>query len=168
MMRSAANEAAQEELKARGEIGVDAHRFEVLDRVTGTCEAARDLCVYREGRVVEVQTNLPSQRLTRGQIGVIVSSEKGVVRLAMRDGSERLFEPGRLPRNLDRDAVSVQAVKAVDLHEGDRNRWTSPDPARDLFNAGLARGDAIRDGMTTVSSLTNSSIHELRRGDQML
>lgn len=111
MMRSAANEAAQEELKARSEIGVDAHRFEVLDRVTGTCEAARDLCVYREGRVVEVQTNLPSQRLTRGQIGVIVSSENGVVRLAMRDGSERLFEPGQLPRNLDRDAVSVHAVK---------------------------------------------------------
>ena len=140
----------------------------MLDRVTVTREAAQDLRVYREGRVVEVQTNPPNQRLTRGQIGLIVSNEKGVVRLATRDGSERLFEPGWLPRSLDRDAVSVHAVKAVDLHEGDRVRWTSPDPARDLLNAGLARGEAIRDGMTTVSSLTNGSIHELRRGDQML
>lgn len=93
-----------------------------------------------------MQTNLPNQRLTRGQIGLIVSNEKGVVRLATRDGSERLFEPGRLPRNLDRDAVSVHAVKAVDLHEGDRVRWTSPDPARDLLNAGLAWGEARRSG----------------------
>lgn len=167
-MRSEANQAAQGQLKAMGEIGPDAHRFEVFDRVTVTREAARDLRAYREGRVVEVRTNLPSQRLTRGQIGVIVSSEKGVVRLAMRDGSERLFKPGQLPRNLDHDAVSVHAVKAIDLHEGDRIRWTARDPARDLLNAGLAKVEAIRDGMVTVSSLADGIAHELPRGDRML
>jgi ATP-dependent exoDNAse (exonuclease V) alpha subunit len=167
-MRAAANQAAQGELQVMGEIGADAHRFEVLDRVTVTREAARDLRAYREGRVVEVRTDLPSQRLTRGQIGVIVSSEKGIVRLAMRDGSERLFEPGRLPRNLTQDAVSVHAVKTIDVHEGDRIRWSSPDPARDLLNAGLARVEAIREGVMTVSSFADGSVHELRQSDRML
>lgn len=69
---------------------------------------------------MEFQTNLPSQRLVRGQIGVVVSTGKGIVHLAMRDGSKRLFEPARLPRNLTRDAVRVHAVKVIKLHEGDR------------------------------------------------
>jgi len=167
-MRSAANQAAQGQLKAMGVIGATAYRLNVLDRVTVTKEAARDLRAYREGRVVEFQTNLPSQRLMRGQIGVVLSAEKGVVRLAMRDGSERLFEPGRLPRNLDRDAVSVHTVKTIDLHEGDRIRWTARDPERDLLNAGLAKVEAIRDGVVTVSSLADGSVHELPRGDRML
>ena len=167
-MRSAANQAAQEQLKARGEISADALRLDVLDRVTVSKEAARDLRAYREGRVVELQTNLPSQLLVRGQVGVIVSAEQGVVRLAMRDGSERLFEPGRLPRNLRQDAVSIYAVKSIDLHEGDQIRWTSNDPARDLLNAGLARVETISNGVVTVSSLTDGSVHELSRGDRML
>lgn len=40
------------------------------------------------------------QRLTRRQISVIVSDEKGVVRLTMCDGSGRLSEFGRLLLNL--------------------------------------------------------------------
>lgn len=167
-MRTAANQAAQGQLKATGEIGKQGHRFEVLDRVTITKEAARDLRVYREGRVVVFETNLTSQRLSRGEIGVVLSSEKGVVRLAMRDGTERPFRPGRLPANLDRDAVSVHTVKAINLHEGDRIRWTARDPARDLLNHGLAKVEAIRDGVVTVSSLADGSVHELPRGDRML
>lgn len=151
-----------------GAIGAEAHRLNVFDRVTVTKEAARDLRAYREGRVVEFQTNLPSQGLTRGQIGVVLSSEKGVVHLAMRDGSERLFKPARLPRNLVRDAVQVHAVKTIDLHEGDRIRWTARDPVRDLLNAGLAKVESILDGVVTVSSLTDGSVHELPRGDRML
>ncbi len=38
----------------------------------------------------------------------------------MTDGQQRLFLPERLPRNLREDAVSIYAIKEVQLHVGDR------------------------------------------------
>jgi len=59
-------------------------------------------------------------------------------------------------------------MKSIDLHEGDRIRWTSNDAARDLLNAGLARVETITNGVVTVSSLTDGSVRELSQGDRML
>ena len=167
-MRAAANAAAQGELKAAGELGERSVTLSVLDRVTVTREGARQERAYERGRVVEFWTDLPSQQFARSDRGTVVGVGRGQVVLRMADGSHRLFLPDRLPRNLKHDAVSVYAQKQIELHAGDRVRWTDNDHARDMLNAGLARVEAIGDRSVTVSSLVDGTVHELGKGDRML
>jgi ATP-dependent exoDNAse (exonuclease V) alpha subunit len=104
---------------------------------------------YRKGRIVEIRTNLPSQGLVRGDRGVIQGTDKGMVTLAMADGSTRRFEPGRLPRNLAQDAVTIYEPKTLHLYPGDRIRWTDNDKERGLLNGDLATIHRIdRTGIT--------------------
>jgi ATP-dependent exoDNAse (exonuclease V) alpha subunit len=167
-MRAAANAAAQSELKAAGEIGGPSVTLSVLDRVTVTREGARQERAYEAGRVVEFRTDLSSQQLARGTRGTVVGVERGQVVLRMADGSHRLFLPDRLPRNLKHDAVSVYAQKRIELHAGDRIRWTDNDHARDMLNAGLARVEAIGERSIVVSSLVDGTVHDLGLRDRML
>ena len=167
-MRAAANAAAQVKLREAGEIEGRGVRLDVLDRVTISKEGARSMRAYDEGRMVVFRTNLPVQGFARGEQGVVVSSEGKDVQLRMASGETRVFRPGRLPRNLERDAVSVFAVKQVALHVGDRIRWTENDRTCGLFNADLARVEEVGEGKLVVSSLGDGTVHELSRGDRML
>ncbi len=167
-MRTAANAAAQAERITLGEIGGPATPLRVLDRITITREGARQDHAYRPGHVVEFLTALPSQGMARGDRGTVISMEPGRVVLGMSDGSRRAFVPGRLPRNLCDDAVSVYALKDIALHAGDRIRWTAGDPDRALLNAQLARVDHVGAQMITVTSLADGKQHTLERGDRML
>lgn len=166
-MRSAANVAAQAELKARGELGGQKMTLQVLDRVTVSREGARQARAYQPGHVVEFRTDLPSQQLARGDRGTVVSVDCGQVLLRMADDSQRLFLPDRLPRNLKSDAVSVYALKGIELHEGDRIRWTDNDRDRGMLNAQLARVEKVGADAITISSLADGTVHELARGDRM-
>ncbi len=167
-MRAAANAAVQSELKASGELGSRSVSLSVLDRVTVTREGARQERAYQPGRVVEFRTDLPSQQLARGGRGVVVGVQRGQVVLRLADGRHRLLLPDRLPRNLRHDAVSIYAIKQVELHAGDRIRWTDNDHGRDMLNAGLARVETIGERSITVSSLVDGTVHELAKGDRML
>lgn len=167
-MRAEANAAAQAELKAAGEIGTKRTVFGVLDRVNSTREGARQMKGYQPGRVVEIRTDLPSQRLARGDRGVVTGIDGDRVSLKMRSGEERVFRPGKLAKNLKNDAVSIYAVKQVELHRGDRIRWTDTDRERGISNAELGRVEEIGRGKLTVSSLADGTVHELKAGDRML
>ena len=123
---------------------------------------------YREGHVVEWRTNLPRQGFVRGDIGTVLGSEGSKVSVLMRDGRTRLFEPGRLPANLKHDAVTISAIKQIELHEGDRIRLTETDKARDVNNADLARVEAVRADGLTISMQNDGVVHELPRGDRLL
>ncbi|KAF2857054.1 TrwC-domain-containing protein [Piedraia hortae CBS 480.64] len=166
-MRSEANRAVQAELKARGEIAATGTPFTVLDRVNATREGARLMRAYRPGHVVEVRTNLPAQGLVRGDRGIVTAVEGDRVRLGMADGAEKLFRPGRLAKNLDRDAVSIFALKQVELHAGDRIRWSDNDRARGLDNGAMARVKEVGRGRLVVSSLVDGTVHEIGPGDRM-
>ena len=166
-MRSEANHAVQAELKASGEIAATGTLFTVLDRVNATREGARLMRAYRPGYVVEVRTNLPSQGLVRGDRGVVTGVEGDRVRLSMADGTEKLFQPGRLAKNLDRDAVSVFALKQVELHVGDRIRWSDNDLTRGLDNGAMARVEEVGRGRLIVSSRIDGTVHEIASGDRM-
>lgn len=166
-MRSEANQAVQAELKARGEIAATGTLFTVLDRVNATREGARLMRAYRPGHVVEVRTNLPSQGLVRGDRGVVTGVDEDRVRLGMADGTEKLFRPGRLAKNLDRDAVSIFALKQVELHVGDRIRWSDNDQTRELDNGAMARVEEVGRGRLVVSSLVNGAVHEIASDDRM-
>lgn len=167
-MRTQANTAAQDELRERGELGSHSVTLPVLDRVTATREGARHEQAYRLGHIVEFRTNLPSQRMSTGDRGTVVSIERGSVVLRMTDGQHRLFLPERLPRNLKEDAVSVYAIKEIQLHAGDRIRWTDNDHGRELLNAQLARIELVGAEGITVSSLADGTVHQLAPEDRML
>jgi ATP-dependent exoDNAse (exonuclease V) alpha subunit len=64
--------------------------------------------------------------------------------------------------------VSIFALKDVDLHAGDRIRWTDNDHGRELLNAQLARVEKVGAEGITVSSLSDGTVHELARDDRML
>ena len=167
-MRSEANQAVQAELKASGEITVTGTPFTVLDRVNATREGARLMRAYRPGHVVEIRTNLPSQDLIRGERGVVTGMDGDRVRLGMADGTQKLLRPGRLPRNLDRDAVSIFAPKQIELHAGDRIRWSDNDRTRGLDNGAMARVEEVGgNGRLVVSSLIDGTVHEIAPGDRM-
>ncbi len=166
-MRSEANQAVQAELKVGGEIAPTGTPFTVLDRVNATREGARLMRAYRPGHVVEIRTNLPSQGLVRGERGIVTGVEGDGVRLSMANGSEKLFQPGRLSKNLDRDAVSIFASKEVELHAGDRIRWSDNDRIRGLDNGAMARVEEVGRGRLVVSSLIDGTVHEIASGDRM-
>lgn len=152
-MRSAANAAVQQERLRRGELEGPGLRQTVLDRVTITREGARQMKGYRTGRVVLFRTNLPSQGIRRGDRGVVQGTDKRTVLLAMADGSRRKFEPGRLPRNLAQDAVTIHEPKPLHLHPGDRIRWTDNDRERGLLNGDLATIRRIdKNGITLTTA----------------
>ena len=166
-MRSAGNAAVQSELKDRGELGGEGQRFDVLDRVTITREGARQLTGYREDRIIEFRTNLPSQDFERGDRGTVIGVEDGKVRLEMPSGGVKLFEPERLPRNLAHDAVSIFQQKSIDIHEGDRIRFTDNDRDRGLLNGDIAQVRGLDEGGIQIETQGGAS-HSLTRGDPML
>lgn len=166
-MRSEANLAVQSELKAIGEIASVGSLIEVLDRVNATREGARLMKGYQSGRVVEIRTDLPSQGFVRGDRGVVKATEGGRVRLEMRGGGEKLLQPDRLAKNLKHDAVSIYQPKQIELHAGDRIRWTDNDGDRKISNADISRVEEVRDGRLVISSLIDGTVQELKAGDRM-
>lgn len=165
-MRAEANRAVQAELKAAGEIAPAGMRVDVLDRVNSTREGARLMKGYQPGHVVEFRTNLPSQGLVRGDRGVVTGIEGNRVRMTMQSGGSKLFQPDRLAKNIEHDAVSIYQVKPIELHVGDRIRWTDTDRTRGLANAELARVEEVG-GRLVVASLADGTVHELAPGDRM-
>lgn len=166
-MRSAGNAAAQASLIDRGQISARGIRLEVLDRVTVTREGARQLKGYQEGRVVAFETNLTKQGFARGERGTVIGVRDGKVDLTMPNGEIRRFDPDRLPRNLKHDAVTIFEPKQIDLHEGDRIRWTAKDGERGLLNGDIAHVARI-DGDTITVKASDGQLHDLPRGDPML
>lgn len=166
-MRSAGNAEAQKALAARGELGANGIRLDVLDRVTVTREGARQLKGYHEGRVVAFQTNLPSQGFRRGERGEVVDVSDGKVELHMGDGELRALDPSRLPANLKHDAVTIFERKSIALHEQDRIRWTAKDSERGLANGDIAYVERI-DGNNVMIKAGDGKLHELPQGDPML
>lgn len=166
-MRSATNAAVQRELKDMGEIGPQAMSLTVLERVSVTREGARQMRAYQESRVVEFNTNLPSQDFARGERGVVIGREGKAVTLHMGDGLLKDLEPGRLAKNLGHDAVSIFQENQLLLHEGDRIRWTTNDAERGLLNNQQAEVRSIAADIVTVRT-ADGVLHELKDGDRML
>jgi len=166
-VRTEANLAVQAELKAAGEIAGPGTSFTVLDRVNATREGARQMRAYQPGHVVEFRTDLPAQGLVRGERGVVTGIEGERVRLSMASGTEKLFRPDRLAKNLKQDAVSIYAYKQIGLYTGDRIRWTDNDHDRALDNGSMARIEEVGRGRLVVSSLDDGAVHEIGAGDRM-
>ena len=167
-LRSEVNAAVQTGLKANGEIGAPSLKLDVMSRVNTTREELRYAATYQPGQVVEVARDKRAQGLGRGTYRVIDSDpRRDRVELENERGKRFEFRPGRLRPQGEHDALRLFELKALELHAGDRIRWTETDHKRGLLNSDQARIAEVGD--KTVKLTTSMGIaHELARDDPML
>lgn len=167
-IRSAVNEAVRRGLQANGEIGPEKVALEVLDRVNLTREELRYLAAYRPGMVLVVAKAERTLRLKRGEYAVgDIDEAKGVVRLRDDRGCQHAFRPGRMRKTGKDDNLALLERRKLEVHRGDRIRWTRNDHRRGLFNADRARVVAIERGQVTVETSKGERLR-LKEGDPML
>jgi ATP-dependent exoDNAse (exonuclease V) alpha subunit len=168
VLRSEVNAAVQSGLKANGELGQTALGLDVLSRVNATREELRYAASYRPGMVAVFDRENRAQKLTKGTYSVVDSDrQRGLVTLEGAGGKRTVLRLDRLRPNGDYDPLRLFEVKRLDIHAGDRIRWTETDHKRGLINADQARITGI--GQDTVSLVTSTGIaHDLPASDPML
>ena len=167
-IRAAVNEAVQTGLAANGEIGPEKLQFEVLDRINLTREELRYLAAYKPGMVLEVAKLERALGLKRGEYAVRkVDDRKDTVELEDRQGRLHKLKPSRIGRTGKDDNFSLFDRRKLEIHRGDRIRWTRNDHRRGLFNADQARVVQI-DGDRVTFETSKGAEHRLGKDDPML
>ena len=77
------------------------------------------------------------------------------------------YRPGQLRPQGEQDPLRLFEVRPLDLHTGDRIRWTETDHKRGLLNADQARVISI-DGKRLTVKTSLGAEHKLSRDDPML
>lgn len=167
-LRSEVNAAVQAGLKANGEIGAPSLALDVLARINTTREELRHVSTYQTGQVVEVERDKRAQGLKRGIYQVVgIDAKRERILLENERGKRFEFMPGRLRPQGDYDPLRLFEIRNLELHAGDRIRWTETDHKRGLLNADQARIIGIEPA--SVRLRTSLGIeHELARDDPML
>ncbi|AGH50703.1 TrwC protein [Sphingomonas sp. MM-1] len=167
-LRSQVNDAVQAGLRANGELGTVGMRVDTLSRVNVTREELRYARTYGPGMVVEIDRRQRGQRLLKGQYRVVeTDAVRERVTLENERGRRFEFRPGQLRPQGEQDPLRLFEVRSLDIHVGDRIRWTETDHKRGLLNADQARIVAIDDRRVTVKTSLGAE-HLLSRGDPML
>ncbi|NNM76376.1 conjugative relaxase [Sphingomonas sp. ID1715] len=167
-LRSQVNDAVQSGLRANGELGTVGMRVDTLSRVNVTREELRYARTYGPGMVVEIDRRQRGQRLLKGQYRVVeTDAVRERVTLENERGRRFEFRPGQLRPQGEQDPLRLFEVRSLDIHVGDRIRWTETDHKRGLLNADQARIVAIDDRRVTVKTSLGAE-HRLSRGDPML
>ena len=167
-IRSAANTAVQQGLLANREIGPGRMKLDVLDRVNTTREELRHLPVYRAGRVLEVSRKQQALGLSVGEYRILGQDRKGkLVEVEDKRGKRFRFDPARIKTGKGGDNLTLLEPRKLEIHEGDRIRWTRNDHRRGLFNADQARVVAFGGGKVTFETSKSGQV-ELKKDDPML
>ncbi|MCP5394573.1 MAG: conjugative relaxase [Sphingomonadaceae bacterium] len=167
-IRAAVNEAVQTGLAANGEIGPENIQLEVLDRVNLTREELRYLAAYKPGMVLEVARLERALDLKRGEYAVRkVDDRKDTVELEDKHGRLHKLKPSRIGRTGKDDNLSLFDRRKLEIHRGDRIRWTRNDHRRGLFNADQARVVQIDGDRITVET-SKGVEHKVSKDDPML
>ncbi len=167
-LRGEVNEAVQTGLKANGELGPGSMRLGTFSRINVTREELRYARSYAAGMVVEVDRRQRAQSLRPGRYQV-VETDMARERVSLENERGRRFEfrPGQLRPQGEQDPLRLFEVRALDIHAGDRIRWTETDHKRGLLNADQARITAIDSKSVTVKTSLGAE-HTLGRDDPML
>lgn len=167
-IRSAVNAAVQQGLLANGEIGPGKAELGVLDRVNTTREELRHLSAYQPGRVLEVSRKQQALGLSAGEYRVLGQDRKGrQVEVADKRGKRFRFDPARIRAGKGDQNLTLHEPRKLEIHEGDRIRWTRNDHRRGLFNADQARVVAVVGGKVTFET-SKGDLVELKKDDPML
>lgn len=167
-LRGQVNEAVQTGLKANGELGPGSLGLTVLSRVNQTGEEMRYARSYAAGMVLEVDRRQRGQGLQKGRYDVIATDpSRERVMLQSERGKRFEFRPGQTRPQGEQDPLRLFEVRPLEIHDGDRIRWTATDHKRGLLNADQARIVAVdAKGVTVKTSL--GAEHRLGLSDPML
>ncbi len=167
-LRGQVNEAVQIGLKANGELGPFSLGLTVLSRVNLTREEMRYARSYAAGMVLEIDRRQRGQGLQKGRYDVIETDPtRERVMLQNERGKRFEFRPGQMRPQGEQDPLRLFEVRRLEIHDGDRIRWTATDHKRGLLNADQARIVAVDPkGVTVKTSL--GAEHLLGLGDPML
>lgn len=167
-LRAQVNDAVQTGLRANGELGSASLRVDTLSRINVTREELRYARTYAPGMVVEVDRRQRGQRLLKGQYRVVeTDAARERVTLENERGRRFEFRPGQLRPQGEQDPLRLFEVRSLELHAGDRIRWTETDHKRGLLNADQARVISI-DGKRVTVKTSLGAEHKLSRDDPML
>lgn len=167
-LRGQVNEAVQTGLKANGELGPGALRLNVLSRVNLTREEMRYARSYAAGMVLEVDRRQRGQGLQKGRYEVIETDPtRERVMLQNERGKRFEFRPGQMRPQGEQDPLRLFEVRPLEIHDGDRIRWTATDHKRGLLNADQARIVAV-DAKGVMVKTSLGAEHRLGLGDPML
>ena len=167
-IRSAVNDAVQTGLLASGQVGPEKAQLTVLDRVNTTHEELRHLGPYQRGRILEVSRRQKALGLVPGQYRVLGSDPKRKkVTLQNARGKTFSFDPARLSADKTNDSLALFKDRKLQIHAGDKIRWTRNDHKRGLFNADRAKVIAIDKGKVTVETSKGDEV-TLGKDDPML
>jgi len=164
-LRSTVNQAVQTGLKANGELGEEPLRLSTLTRVNTTREELRYVSGYKAGMVLEVTGRDRSQGLRQGQYRVAaVDAQRKIIKLRDARGKMVQFRPSKMRAGKSEDRLALFEEKQLDIHSGERIRWTKNDHKRGLFNADQAKIADI--DKTHVTLVTSAGLeHKLKRSD---
>jgi len=165
--RAVINTAILQGLVAEGSVRGEAIHLTVQERVNTAREELRYASTYQPGQTLEVlRGGAREVGLPAGRYDVVKVHDNGRVEIA--EGRRKLrFDPQKLSPTEQRDRLQLSERKHLELHEGDRIRWTANDKERGLLNAALARVVAIDAAGVTVEA-ADKSRHTLDLGDPML
>lgn len=167
-LRSAVNEAVQTGLKANGELGEPSLKVESLSRVNVTREELRYAKTYTPGMVVEVARRQRAQGLLAGSYEVVGPGDAAEsVILQNSRGKLFAFRPSRLKPQGEHDLLRLFEKQTLELHAGERIRWTETDHKRGLLNADQARILAVDAGGIAVRASSGLE-QRLAKDDPML
>jgi len=167
-IRSAVNEAVQTGLLASGQIGPEKAQLAVLERVNTTYEELRHVAAYQTDRILEVSKRQKALGLMPGQYRILGSDPKRKrVTLENARGKKFSFDPSRIRADKANGILALFKDRKLEIHRGDKIRWTRNDHKRGLFNADRAKVIAIDRGRVTVETSKGEEV-TLGKGDPML
>ena len=118
--------------------------------------------------MLEVTKAERSLGLKRGEYRVdAIDAAKDTVRLIDKDGRKHQLRPSRVRNTGKADNLALYDLRKLELHRGDRIRWTRNDHDRGLFNADRATILAIEGNRVTVATARGERV-ELKADDPML
>jgi hypothetical protein len=164
--RAAINQAVQKGLKDEGTLKGDGLSIAVIQNVNIEREDLRYAKTYEKGQRLEIKGSVPELKLERGVAEVRRTFANGKVEI-VKNGKSIKFSPQKIDPMIDKDRISLATIETIQIHEGDRIRWTDNDKDRGIYNASLATIAGIDNGKVTVE-LGNKDQVALEKNDPMM
>jgi conjugative relaxase-like TrwC/TraI family protein len=164
--RAAINQAVQKGLKDKGTLKGDGLTIAVIQNVNIEREDLRYAKTYEKGQRLEIKGSVPELKLERSVAEVRRTFANGKVEI-VKNGKSIKFSPQKIDPMIDKDRMSLATIETIQIHEGDRIRWTDNDKERGIYNASLATIAGIENGKVTVE-LANKDQVTLEKNDPMI
>jgi len=163
--RAAINRAVQKGLKDEGMLKGDGLYIAVIQNVNIEREDLRYAKTYEKGQRLEIKGSVRELKLERGVAEVRRTFANGKVEI-VKNGKSIKFSPQKIDPMI-KDRMSLATIETIQIHEGDRIRWTDNDKERGIYNASLATIAGIENGKVTVK-LANKDQVTLEKNDPMM